>query len=83
MKSKIKIALSNSVTDAKHDDFVNANPPNQRCPLDAFMRRILAASHGGGIVTNDLRAFPVITYSVNGNYIGWFDTTEDIGFLKK
>lgn len=80
MKSKISISLS--ATDLEHDAFVDANKPNERCPLDSFLRKILGSSHGG-VVTNDLRAWPLITYSLNGKYIAWFDTTEDIGYLAK
>ena len=80
MPSKIKIALS-SGTNAEHDAFVDANPPNTRCPLDSFLHKILNSAHGG-VVSNDLRAHPIITYSVNGKYIAWFDTSEDHGFLQ-
>lgn len=82
MKTKILISVSSGPRNEAHDAFVNANKPNERCPLDSFMHKILNSSHGG-VVTNDMRALPVVTYSLNGKYIAWFDTSEDIGYLAK
>lgn len=81
MKQKIQISLSRG-NNQEHDEFVDSNKPNERCPLDSFLKKIVSSAHGG-VVTNDLRAIPVITYSVNGKYIAWFDTSEDVGFLLK
>ena len=81
MKEKISISLSNAPrTDAQHDAFVDGNPPNMNCPLDSFLHKLLNVTHGTPL-TNDLRALPIITYSVNGKYVAWFDTSEDHGFV--
>ncbi|MET0980310.1 MAG: hypothetical protein ABWX90_03580 [Candidatus Saccharimonadales bacterium] len=80
MKEKISISLSNPRTNAEHDAFVDSNRPNMFCPLDSFLHKLLNFTHGAPL-TNDLRALPVITYSVNGKYVAWFDTSEDQGFV--
>jgi hypothetical protein len=80
MKKKISISLSAYQTDAAHDAFVDSNPPNTKSPLDSFLHKILNATKGA-VVTNDLRALPIITYSVNGKYVAWFDTSEDHGYI--
>lgn len=82
MKQKIQISISAGRTNEAHDAFVNANKPNERCPLDSFLHKIVNSAHGG-VVTNDLRAIPIITYSINGKYVAWFDTSEDIGYLAR
>jgi hypothetical protein len=81
MKERISISYDPR-NDAQHDAFVDANPPNINCPLDSFLHKILTVTKGVAL-TNDLRALPVITYSVNGKYIAWFDTSEDHGFIQK
>lgn len=80
MKTKLKIALAG--TDAEHDAFVDGNKPNERCPLDTFLGKLLKASHGG-VLVNDLRAIPLITYSVGGKHVAWFDTSEDFGYIAR
>lgn len=82
MKERISISISAPRTDEQHDAFVNANPPNVKAPLDSFLHKLLTATHGVPL-TNDLRAIPLITYSVNGKYVAWFDTSEDEGFIQK
>lgn len=87
--SRLRIDLANSgssvesisrATNVEHDDFVNSTAPNERCPMDSFLKKILDRTKNG-IVNNDLRAFPIVTYLVDGKYIAWFDTSEDIGYI--